>query len=121
VLLPSDTYRKPVAFITAVLLLFMTYLLTLPRISGVQWRTHPEFRETGNFIIVFNTARHWIILHKKNPVHIPLYNFFKNHSLLSSNEWLCLQSGLFHLGIQAGALYEFVMSQTQKGNIQLIK
>jgi hypothetical protein len=30
VLLPSDTHRKPLTFITAVLLPFVTYLLTLP-------------------------------------------------------------------------------------------
>jgi hypothetical protein len=32
VLLPSDTYRNPITSITAVLPLFVTYLLTLPRI-----------------------------------------------------------------------------------------
>jgi hypothetical protein len=32
VLLPSDTYRKTITSITAVLLSFVTYLLTLPRI-----------------------------------------------------------------------------------------
>jgi hypothetical protein len=32
-LLPSDTYRKPNTSITAVLLLFVTYLLSLPHIS----------------------------------------------------------------------------------------
>jgi hypothetical protein len=32
VLLPSDTHRKPITTITAVLLPFVTYLLTLPRI-----------------------------------------------------------------------------------------
>jgi hypothetical protein len=31
VLLPSDTHRKPITSITAALLLFLTYLLTLPR------------------------------------------------------------------------------------------
>ena len=31
VLLPSDTYRKPITSITAVILQFKTYLLTLPR------------------------------------------------------------------------------------------
>jgi hypothetical protein len=31
VLLPSDTHRKPITFITAALLPFVTYLLTLPR------------------------------------------------------------------------------------------
>jgi hypothetical protein len=30
VLLPSDTHRKPITSITAVLLPFVTYLLTLP-------------------------------------------------------------------------------------------
>jgi hypothetical protein len=39
VLLPSDTYRKHITSITAVLLPFVTYLLTLPRIiPGVVWR-----------------------------------------------------------------------------------
>jgi hypothetical protein len=33
VLLPSDTHRKPITSITAVLLPFVTYLLTLPRIA----------------------------------------------------------------------------------------
>jgi hypothetical protein len=32
VLLPSDTHRKPLTYTTAVLLPFVTYLLTLPRI-----------------------------------------------------------------------------------------
>jgi hypothetical protein len=35
VLLPSDTHRKPIPSITAVLLPFVTYLLTLPRISEI--------------------------------------------------------------------------------------
>jgi hypothetical protein len=30
VLLPSDTHRKPITYITAALLAFVTYLLTLP-------------------------------------------------------------------------------------------
>jgi Flp pilus assembly protein TadG len=33
VLLPSDTHRKPITSITAVLLPSVTYLLTLPRMS----------------------------------------------------------------------------------------
>jgi hypothetical protein len=33
VLLPSDTYRKPITSITTVLLPFVTYLLTLPCIT----------------------------------------------------------------------------------------
>jgi hypothetical protein len=33
VLLPSDTHRKPISSITAVLFSFVTYLLTLPRTS----------------------------------------------------------------------------------------
>jgi hypothetical protein len=39
VLLPSDTHRKPITSIAAVLLSFVTYLLTLPRtIPTVVWR-----------------------------------------------------------------------------------
>jgi hypothetical protein len=37
VVLPSDTHRKHVISITAVLLPFVTYLLTLPRIY-LAWR-----------------------------------------------------------------------------------
>jgi hypothetical protein len=35
VLLPSDTHRKPITSITAVLLPFVTYLLTLPLFMAV--------------------------------------------------------------------------------------
>jgi hypothetical protein len=34
VLLPTDTHRKPIASITAVLLPFVAYLLSLPRTTG---------------------------------------------------------------------------------------
>jgi hypothetical protein len=37
-LLPSDTYRKPITSITAILLQSVTYLLTLPRISSHEMR-----------------------------------------------------------------------------------
>jgi hypothetical protein len=37
VLLPCDAYRRPITSITAVLLSFVTYLLTLPRTQGLQF------------------------------------------------------------------------------------
>jgi hypothetical protein len=43
VLLPSDTHREIITSITAVLLLSVSYLLTLPRINEIRnFRTFPE-------------------------------------------------------------------------------
>jgi hypothetical protein len=42
VLLPSDVHREPITSITAVLLPFVTYLLTLPRTSHFMAATFPE-------------------------------------------------------------------------------
>jgi hypothetical protein len=46
VLLPSDTHRKPITSITAVLLPSVTYLLTLPSIS-VKYSDTGSVRKTG--------------------------------------------------------------------------
>jgi hypothetical protein len=47
VLLPSDTHRKPITSITAVLLPFVTHLLTLPRIWVTEHRkTKKRHNET---------------------------------------------------------------------------
>jgi hypothetical protein len=55
-LLLSDTHRKPIISVTAVLLPFVTYLLTLPSILGRKERT--EHKNWGTYILAGDPNLH---------------------------------------------------------------
>jgi hypothetical protein len=63
VLIPNDTYRKHITDITAVLLPFVTHLLTLPRIRDLY--SNPG-RGTGYFSYEFS----WFLIRHNVKVHL---------------------------------------------------
>jgi hypothetical protein len=78
VLLPSDTREKPITSITAVLLPFVTYLLTFPRSN--RRTTHLSYR-SARFV--------------KHPSHVNVTNLFNVTCNLCSS--LQLQIHHFHI------------------------
>jgi hypothetical protein len=69
VLLPSDKHRKPITSITAALLPFVTYLLTVPRTSNsstianahsrIHYSTHWVFEVSCVFTILVTASSGW--------------------------------------------------------------